>query len=202
LKINCKKMNNELNGEYWSKRYAENDAAWDVGRITEPMKAYIDQLTDKQATILIPGCGNAYEAEYLLENGFENVTLVDFSEVLIEQVRNKFADFKVKPTIILSDFFELDQQFDLILEQTFLSALHPSLRNKYADKLHDLLKKDGKVAGVIFDKDFPENPPFGGSKEEYEKLFAEKFEILKMEPCYNSIEPRAGAELFIILKKK
>lgn len=195
-------MSNDLNGEYWSKRYAENDAAWDVGRISDPMKAYIDQLTDKKISILIPGCGNAYEAEYLLENGFENVTLVDFSEVLIEQVREKFSGFLNKPTIILSDFFELDQKIDLILEQTFLSALDPSLRTKYAEKMHDLLNVKGKVAGVIFDKDFPENPPFGGSKEEYENLFAEKFEIQKMEPCYNSIAPRAGAELFFILKKK
>lgn len=195
-------MSNELSAGYWSKRYVENDAAWDVGRITDPMKAYIDQLSDKEISILIPGCGNAYEAEYLLENGFTNVTIVDFSDVLIEQVKKKFAHFENKPQIILADFFDLDQKHDLILEQTFLSALHPSLRQKYAAKLHDLLKDGGKVAGVIFGKDFPENPPFGGSKKEYEKLFAEKFEIIKLEDCYNSIEPRAGAELFIILRKR
>jgi hypothetical protein len=46
-----------------------NETGWDLGQVSPPLKAYIDQLTDKNLRILIPGCGNSYEAEYLLEKG-------------------------------------------------------------------------------------------------------------------------------------
>lgn len=193
-------MDNELNGEYWSKRYAENDAVWDMGKVSPPLKEYIDQLTDKNIAVLIPGCGNAYEAEYLIMQGFTNVTLIDISELLVNELKKKFPSGN--PRIIFGDFFELNEQFDLIIEQTFFCALDPVLRNKYADKMHDLLSENGKLAGLLFDQDFDGGPPFGGSKEEYEDLFSPKFKIVMMEPCYNSIPRRAETELFFIMKRK
>ncbi|MCS7037470.1 MAG: SAM-dependent methyltransferase, partial [Saprospiraceae bacterium] len=57
------------------------------------------------------------------------------------------------------------------------------------------------LAGVLFDRDFEGGPPFGGHAEEYRALFEPLFRIHTLEPCYNSIPPRAGAEVFIILKK-
>jgi hypothetical protein len=192
-------MNSELNGEYWSKRYAENDAVWDMGKVSPPLKGYIDQLQNKDLRILIPGCGNAYEAEYLIMQGFTNVTVIDISELLVGELKKKFSSGN--PRIIFGDFFELNEQFDLIIEQTFFCALDPALRAKYADKMHELLSDEGKLAGLFFDKDFDGGPPFGGSKEEYENLFSGKFEIVKMETCYNSIPKREGAELIFIMKK-
>ena len=41
---------------------------------------------DKTASILIPGCGNAYEAEYLLANGFKNITIIDIAPSLVAQL--------------------------------------------------------------------------------------------------------------------
>ena len=196
-------MEPTLDAAYWSKRYENNDAAWDVGQVSAPLKQYIDGLQDRNTAILIPGCGNAYEAEYLLQQGFTNITLVDFSPVLVEAISQKFRSHVGKDlTVLCSDFFELSSTYDLILEQTFLSALHPSLREAYAKKLHALLNNNGLVAGVIFGKDFEGGPPFGGTKEVYEHLFADLFSIEIMEPCYNSIAPRSGNELFIRLRKK
>jgi thiopurine S-methyltransferase len=72
----------------------------------------------------------------------------------------------------------------------------------YVEKMHELLSKDGQLAGVLFDFPLTEKgPPFGGSQQEYEKLFSEKFEIKKLERCYNSIKPREGSELFIWVRK-
>ena len=48
----------KLNSEYWQNRYETNDIVWDAGKITTPLKEYIDQLEDKSIKILIPGCGN------------------------------------------------------------------------------------------------------------------------------------------------
>lgn len=192
----------ELNDQYWNDRYKKNDTGWDLSMVSPPLQHYFDQLKHKNISILIPGCGNAYEAAYLLSNGFTNITLIDISPLLVEKLRLKFFNFQTHLNIICDDFFNLDAQFDLIIEQTFFCALHPVYRKKYVEKMHQLLTSNGKLVGLFFDKAFAVNPPFGGHKKEYESLFSEKFRVATLEPCYNSIVPRAGSELFAILKKK
>ena len=194
-------MAKALDKDYWNDRYTKGESSWDIGYVSTPLKEYIDLLDNKNISILIPGCGNAYEAEYLLQKGFNNITLIDISTVAAEAVKEKFASYGDKLKVIRGDFFELQQKFDLILEQTFFCALDPSLRKNYAAKMYDLLKQDGKLAGLFFNRSFDDSPPFGGNKEEYMNLFAPLFDILVMEKAYNSIERRMGTELFMIARK-
>ena len=197
-----KKQPDLLNKNYWSSRYQNNDAAWDMGKVSPPLKTYFDQLTNKSISILIPGCGNAYEAEYLLQNGFKNITLIDISPVPVDKLKKQLSAFLNKEiNIICGDFFTLKQTFDLIVEQTFFCAIDPSLRTEYADKIYELLNTNGNLVGVLFNRKFDAGPPFSGSKAEYDKLFQNKFKIKTMEDCYNSISPRKGSELFVILQK-
>ncbi len=191
-------MQNILDKYYWDNRYDKHQTGWDVGKVSAPLKAYIDKLTDKGIAILIPGCGNAYEAEYLLQQGFTDITLIDISPLLVNTIEEKLAKYIGKElNIICDDFFNLDKKFDLILEQTFFCALDPSLRKNYADQMAVLISPGGKLVGVLFNRSFEGGPPFGGSKAEYEKLFSQKFTINVMDDCYNSIEPRQGSELFV-----
>ena len=183
-----------LDADYWSKRYLEQQTGWDIGYGSTPLVEYLQSITDKSTSILIPGCGNAYEAEWLLQHGFPNVTVLDISPVLTAALEERFKGQSIN--IITGDFFEHKGQFDLILEQTFFCALDPSLRSKYVEQMHQLLKPAGKLVGVLFNKEFEGGPPFGGSKEEYEQLFSKHLRIKKMELCYNSIPQRKDAELF------
>jgi methyl halide transferase len=189
--------------EYWDDRYQKGNTGWDMGQVSPPLRVYFDQLTNKDISILIPGCGNAYEATYLLEKGFTKVTLVDISAVLIAKLNEKFRD-QPHPglTLIAADFFDLSGGYDLIVEQTFLCALDPSRRSAYVQQAYDLLRPGGKVAGLLFDRDFPCGPPFGGNKEEYRQLLEKRFTLKTLQPCYNSIGPRAGTELFFIAQKQ
>jgi methyl halide transferase len=192
-----------LDEAYWSNRYSNNTAGWDIGTISTPLKEYIDQLTDKKIAILIPGCGNSYEAEYLLKKGFSNITLIDISTVLCSNLEQKLQPYLSSGLkIICADFFELQGQYDLIMEQTFFCALDPSLRKAYADKMYQLLKPGGKLVGVLFTRSFEGGPPFGGSEKEYRELFHPPFNIAIMQECYNSVAPRKGAELFLKLVKE
>ena len=195
-------MKDLLDKNYWDKRYDDQTASWDIGKPSRPLKEYIDQITNKDIAVLIPGCGNAHEAKYLLQQGFTNITLIDISPVPVSAIEQKLAAYIGKQLhVICDDFFNLQQKFDLILEQTFFCALDPLLRKDYAAKMYEVLKPGGKLVGVLFNRSFDESPPFGGSKEEYEKLFSEKFRVKTMEQCYNSIEKRKGNELFVILMK-
>ena len=197
----CTESNDKvLDQNYWDGQYKANTTGWDLGVISPPLKAYIDAIEDKNSAILIPGCGNTYEAAYLLEMGFTNITVIDIAPTLIRILQQKFAtNNNIK--IVLGDFFKHQGSYDLIIEQTFFCALPPTMRQEYVAKMHDLLAKNGKLAGVLFNRMFTAGPPFGGSQEEYKMLFKDAFEVLSMDVSNNSIAPRANTELFIELKK-
>ncbi len=191
-----------LNDQYWSQRYENHQTRWDIGQVAPALKAYFDQLTDKNLAILIPGCGNAHEATYLLQQGFTNITLIDISAVLVNFLQKKLQFYVEKGNIrvIHQDSFEHLGNYDLIIEQTFFCAIDPSLRPIYARKMSELLNPKGKLVGLLFDCNFEGGPPFGGSKAEYIPYFEPYFKLKTFEKCYNSIPPRAENELFICLE--
>ena len=191
-----------LGQSYWDKQYESNSTGWDLGVVSPPIKAYIDQLTNKNVRILIPGCGNTYEADYLLQQNFTNVTVIDIAPTLVEKLKTKYAS-NPNIHIILGDFFAHEGQYDLIIEQTFFCALNPSLRESYVKKMSELLAPKGKLMGVLFNRTFDvQGPPFGGSQEEYRKLFEANFDFIHFMPCNNSYHKRANTELFVLLQKK
>jgi SAM-dependent methyltransferase len=162
----------------------------------------MNQVEDKNVKILIPGCGNAYEAVYLWKKGFQNVYLLDISPVPLQKFSEQNPDFP-KQQLLNKDFFDEEGKYDFIIEQTFFCALEPSLRKPYCEKMIEILKPDGQLVGLIFNIPlFDDRPPFGGNKVEYESLFSPYFEILTMETAYNSIPEREGSELFIKLEPK
>ena len=190
-----------MNKTFWESRYSENRTGWDIGYISTPIKTYIDQLTNKDLKILIPGAGNSYEAEYLWKKGFKNVFIVDIARQPLNNFKKRLPEFQ-EEQLINKDFFELNDSFDLIIEQTFFCAIQPNLREDYSIKINELLKKNGKIVGLLFNFDLTnEGPPFGGNKTEYINLFSSVFNIKTLEKSYNSIKPREDKELFFIFEK-
>lgn len=192
----------KLSKEFWDNRYKNNDIGWDLGKVSPPLKNYIDQIKDKNLKILIPGAGNSYEAEYLHKEGFKNVFVLDISNIALEKFKLRVPDFPISQ-ILLKDFFKAEGTFDLIIEQTFFCAIDPILRVEYSKKVNNLLNSNGKMVGLLFNDELnKDKPPFGGNREGYENCFAPHFDILIMEEAVNSINSRKGKELFIIIKKK
>ncbi len=198
-------MNPNKEKDYWTTRYQEHRTGWDIGYPSTPIKEYVDQLEDKDLNILIPGCGNAYEAEYLYENGFKNVFVLDISEVPLQAFLERNPSFP-KHQLILDDFFKYEGQYDLIIEQTFFCSFIPTDENRfaYAKKMNELLKTDGKLIGLWFN--FPlkgdmEKRPFGGNRDLYLKYLSPYFNVKSFETCYNSIPERKGQELFGVFVK-
>jgi methyl halide transferase len=206
-----------LDKNYWQARYENGDMGWDTGAITTPIKAYVDHLVAVKAPstlkVLIPGAGSGYEAAYLWQHGFHQVYVCDWADEAMERLKKNAPDFP-HSHLLIGDFFQLNDKFDVIIEQTFFCAIDPAERPRYAEKAAKLLNcpadvpkthQDwaGTLAGVLFGKNFPfQGPPFGGTQEEYGQYFNSFFEIVTMEECYNSIKPRANAELWINLRKK
>ena len=192
----------DLTDKYWNNRYLNDDFAWDLGDISTPLKVYIEQLNNKNLKILIPGAGNSYEAEFLFNKGFKNVFVLDFAKAPLQNIKKRIPDFPSNQ-LIQQDFFEHQGQYDLIIEQTFFCAINPSLRQQYAEHIKALLKPNGKLVGLLFNDVLnTDKPPFGGNRNEYQTLFAPLFDITLMETAHNSIKPREGRELFVMMQPK
>jgi len=191
-----------LSETFWDDRYKTKDIGWDLGEISPPLKAYFDQLTNKNIKILIPGGGNSYEAEYLYNKGFKNVYVVDLSKTALDNIKARAPSFP-SSCLIHKNFFDLDMSFDIIIEQTFFCAITPNLRPVYAQKASEILNTNGKVIGLLFNVPLNQtHPPFGGSEKEYLEYFKPYFEIHLMERAYNSIESRKERELFFNIIKR
>lgn len=191
-----------LSADYWNNRYLEHNTPWDIGQASPPLKKYLDNLSDKTLRILIPGAGSAYEAIYAHQQGFSNVFVCDWASTAFFNLKRQAPDFPDNH-LLIEDFFKLELQVDLVLEQTFFSAIDPSQRNEYARKVIELLSSEGKLAGLLFAHPFEQqSPPFGGTKESYQRIFSPYFHILQMKISEDSVKPRAGRELFIELQKQ
>jgi len=198
-------MNADATKEYWSQRYKDERTGWDIGSPSTPLKEYIDQLTDKNLKIIIPGAGNAYEAEYLFQHGFTNVYILDISEIPLQEFQQRNPKFPTE-NLVCDDFFAHNETYDLILEQTFFCSFPPlpETRKNYAKHSAELLNPNGKLVGLWFNIPLTgdlEKRPFGGSKDEYLSYLKPYFKVKTFEKAHNSIPPRAGNELFGIFVK-
>lgn len=192
----------DLTDKYWNNKYQINDFGWDLGEASAPLKAYTEQLTNKDLKILIPGAGNSYEAELLFNLGFKNVHVLDFAATPLANIKHRVPNFP-DSQLIQQNFFEHQGQYDLIIEQTFFCAINPSLRQQYVQHMKQLLKLNGKLVGLLFNDVLnTDKPPFGGNTVEYLELFSKMFDVKIMETAYNSIKPREGRELFVIMQNK
>ncbi len=190
--------------QFWTQRYQDGRTGWNIGYPSTPIKTFFDQLEDKEQSILIPGAGNAYEAEYAYALGFQNVYVLDIARPPLEAFHQRVPNFP-EGQLLHADFFRHVGNYDLIVEQTFFCALEPTAkrRRQYAEHMHRLLKPGGQLMGLLFKHklDLTKGRPFGGSLEEYRSYFEDLFEIEVMEDCYNSIKPRQGNEYFLLLRK-
>ena len=195
---------NSLDNSFWNFRYQNNQTGWDLGEISNPIKKWFDNQENKKINILIPGAGKGHEVKYGFENGFGNIFYMDFSSRSADLFKEICPGFP-KDQILIGDFFSLKKPlfFDVIIEQTFFCAIDPTLRSNYIKKTNEILKENGKIIGLLFNREFDTNgPPFGGTEKEYRGLFNSKFNFKKFENSLLSTLPRKEYEFWIELIKK
>lgn len=196
------RMNDEfLSRKYWDQQYHNESTGWDIGYVSPPIKEYFDQRTDHSARVLVPGAGSGWEVEYLYKNGWHNTFLLDFAPTALQKFSRRFPEFP-RQNILSENFFDHKGTYDYIVEQAFFSSIPRDIRPEYAHQMFQLLKPGGKFVGLLFNHEFNFfGPPFGGTEEEYKNLFFNLFDVKYFTIAFNSIKPRKGRELFIILEK-
>ncbi len=191
----------EITQNFWNNLYTKNSTGWDIGYASPPIKNYFEKAKNKDARILLPGAGNAYEAEFLYNSGFNNIYVLDYVEAPINNFLKRTPNFP-KDNIFLEDFFEHKGSYDYIIEQTFFTSFLPKDRVRFVNKIYDLLNDGGKYVGLFFNHEFGKAfPPYGAEQGTYKKLFSEKFTFNEFYICKDSIKPRLGREFFFELER-
>ena len=193
---------NVSSAHFWEQCYQENNTGWDLGAPTPIFMNWCDNL-ELLSKICIPGAGNGYDPLYFASKGHD-VTAIDFAESPISRLKKQSKDKKINLTALKNDIFNLEEslydQFDYIVEYTCYCAIHPSMRMKYIEIMHRLLKKGGELVAILLplNKDLSDGgPPFGIDLEETLDLFSHKFSIVESIKHPLSIEPRSKNEQFV-----
>jgi SAM-dependent methyltransferase len=100
---------------------------------------------------------------------------------------------------------ELRGAFDVVLEHTCMSGLHPSLRASYRRGIDLTLRPGGLLIGVWFINPHldpgEEGPPFAFSVPDLTALFAEGYEIVDDYVPDVAFDTRVGRERIRVLRR-
>ena len=178
--------------EFWDTRYTSGETPWDFHGVPAALKAFLK--TSPAGSVLIPGCGSAYEVRAFAEAGWK-VAGIDFSPVAVERARFELGPLANR--VVQDDFFKHafgSQRFDVIYERTFLCALPPDLWPAYVERMIQLLGPNGKLAGIFLYGDNAEPPPYPLTPAKASELLGKNFSLIKTLPVTDSLPLFAGNE--------
>jgi len=166
----------------WEEIYQKNEVFWNKGEPAPPLVQYLERNPIKGRT-LVPGCGHGHEVALAVQHGLD-ATGLDIAPTGIAEAKARYP--QLADRFIVGDLFnpapELRGAFDVVLEHTCMSGLHPSLRPSYRRGIDLTLKRGGLLVGVWFinpDLDpGDEGPPFPFSVPDLTALFAADYEII------------------------
>lgn len=123
---------------YWDQRYekeaAEGQQTYDWLGDYARFKEFIEAATGgrRDAKLLDLGCGNARLTEELFDDGFKDITGLDISPVVIEQMSKRNAETRPGIKWVVGDCFNMDlpdESFDLVIDKSTMDAVSCSPEN-------------------------------------------------------------------------
>jgi len=112
---------------YWDERYASMDDEYDWYQDYSTLKDFLmPYMIDKSAEVLIPGCGSSTLGASLYNHGYKNITNIDVSQVVINQMSDRYCD-KEEMEFNVMDAREMslmpDGCFDVVIDKGLFDAL-------------------------------------------------------------------------------
>lgn len=189
----------------WEELYQKGDAFWNKGVPSPPMKQYLERHP-LQGRALVPGCGNGHEVALAVDHGLDAIGL-DIAPTGIAAARSAYPQLAER--FVVGDLFkpadEMHDAFDIVLEHTCMSGLHPSLRGDYRRGIDLTLRQGGLLIGVWFinpDLDpGEEGPPYPFSVAELTAFLSDRYEILEDYVPDVAFPGREGRERVRVLRR-
>lgn len=183
---------------FWNERFEQGFTPWDQAGVQPAFEAFA--AAHRGLPVLIPGCGNAWEAGWLADRGYE-VRAIDFAAAAVDRARAVLGQHAA--LVEEGDFFTYQPPFTpgWIYERAFLCALPKALRNRYGVRMAGLLPPGGLLAGFFFLGDTPSGPPFGIERGELDALLVPHFELVDDQPVDGSIPVFQGRERWMTWRR-
>ncbi|TQS32819.1 hypothetical protein Golomagni_06855 [Golovinomyces magnicellulatus] len=212
----------ESHPDAWHSLYQHSFHPWDRGGPSMALSDLLEQRTDlvprsqeaespgERKTALVPGCGRGHDVILLRAFGYD-VHGLDYSSDGIKLAKENVADFDSKNPVTkpavdgvavgsidwrVADFFDdawsKDVKYDLIFDYTFLCALPPQARPKWAKRMSELLSHKGRLICLEFPNGKPlidKGPPWGLNPEVYEALLTHPGEELDYNDDGSVVDP-------------
>jgi methyl halide transferase len=187
----------------WEEIYRRGQDFWNKGAPSPPMRQYLER-NPVRGRALVPGCGHGHEVALAVEHGLDAIGL-DIAPTGIAEARALYP--QIAERFVVGDLFnppeEMRGAFDVVLEHTCMSGLHPSLRADYRRGIDLTLRRGGLLVGVWFinpDLDpGEEGPPFPFPVPALTALFADGYEIVDDYVPDVAFESRVGRERIRVL---
>jgi len=189
----------------WEEAYQKGAAPWDKGEPSPPMVQYLERNTVRGRTF-VPGCGRGHEVALAVAHGLDAIGL-DIAPTGIAKARALYPQLAGR--FVVGDLFnpaaELHNAFDVVLEHTCMSGLHPSLRAGYRRGIDLTLRTGDLLIGVWFinpDLDpGEEGPPYPFSVEDLTAFFADGYEVVEDYVPDVAFPGRKGRERVRVLRR-
>ncbi|KAL9658462.1 hypothetical protein ABK040_006004 [Willaertia magna] len=155
---------------YWDKRF-EKEEVYDWLGTYKQWKEHldihllnnVDNKKKEDLKILIIGCGNSTLSNDLYEDGYKNITNIDYSATVIEKMKEKYPYMNwVEMDVTNMEKFE-NNSFDFVLDKGTMDALvvdagdpwdpEIEVRNmvlKMCQEIYRILKIGGKYLQISF----------------------------------------------------
>jgi len=189
----------------WEAMYQKGEIFWDKGAPSPPMRQFLER-NPARGRALVPGCGHGHEVALAVEHGLDAIGL-DIAPTAVAAARGLYPHLAGR--FVAGDLFNPPEQmrgaFDVVLEHTCMSGLHPTLRSNYRRGIDLTLRPGGLLIGVWYiNPDLEpgyEGPPFPFSVPDLTALFAEGYEILHDSVPEVAFDKRVGRERMRVLRR-
>ena len=115
----------------WDECYQKGEVFWDKGVPSPPMMQYLERRVVR-GRALVPGCGRGHEVALAVERGLDAMGL-DIAPTGVAEARALYPQLAER--FVTGDLFnppaDMRGAFDVVLEHTCMSGLHPTLRTDY-----------------------------------------------------------------------
>lgn len=189
----------------WDELYRKGETQWDKGAPSPPLREYLQQR-NLRGRALLPGCGRGHDVALAVTHGLDAIGL-DIAPTAVAEARELYPHLTNR--VVVGNLFdpprEFRSAFDLVLEHTCMSALHPIMRADYRRGIDLTLRPGGLLIGVWFinpDLDpGEEGPPYRFPVEELTKLFAKGYDVVDDYVPETTYPGREGRERVRVLRK-
>ena len=128
----------ELN-KYWDNIHKNYTSCYDGW-----LDKYIDLLKNDDVIVEL-GCGRAYASNYLMEQGFRDITACDFSEEALKVVREENKNLKTMNFDMSRGLPFNDNSIDIIIADLSLHYFNNKTTQYIINEIYRVLKNDGYV---------------------------------------------------------